>query len=623
MPSTLRIALICSAAIASGLLPGAAASGESHPADRVGAVLRANELAVGPLPRRGTAVYRFDYSGSGLTGRETQTVDLGTGAYVEVTDSAVLHFADGYDGHTPWMRDISGANTPQEGGDRVRLAVNEAYRNANVWWRSDRGGAQIDDLGLDHLAGAAADHLAVLPRGGVRFEAWFDAQTHLLLQIAEPRAFLKSRRIFSDYRREAGVQLAHSVLNDSGTGEAGYERLALRSVTFAASHALTSFACPQAPPGGITLAHGATSASVPFRLLNNHIYVEGRVNGTGPYTFIVDTGGHTLLSGRVVAQARLAATGNAPESGAGEGQSSTGFAPVQTIAIGDVEMHDQVAFATEIYSPEIEGIPVDGMVGFELIRRLVVEIDYGRQVLTFSKPGSFSPRGAGIAIPFVFYDHVPFVRGQLDGMPARFDIDTGSRSELDVTSPTVARDRLREQYRGGVRAVTGWGVGGPVHSYVVRLHSVTLGTMTVNGPVADFSEDTRGSFSDPNFDANIGSGFLKRFVVTLDYGRQRMYLRRLAPPPPDAGTFDRAGVWINATPDGYRVTSVAEGSPAAQAGLTAGDVIVELDGAPSVMSQLSEARTLLRMSPSGSRIAMLVKGQTGTRRVELVLRDQI
>jgi hypothetical protein len=587
------------------------------------AILHANQLAMAHMPRAGSAVYRYGYAGEGLTGEATRTEDLATGAYVERVDSGVLHMADGFDTRTPWMRDISGADTPQQGGDRLRVAVSAAYRNANLWWRGDRGGARIEDRGRESLSGLPADHLSVEPRDGVPFDAWFDARTHLLLQIAEPHQFFHSRTVFSDYRREAGVMLAHSILEDAGVGKGGYEHLTLRSVRFGPARSPATYACPRAPLTGVTLAHGASSVSVPFRLLNNHIYVEGRVNGMGPFTFIVDTGGHTLLAPRVVAEAGLTSIGSAPEAGAGEKQSTLGFASVRTISIGGLEMHDQVAFATDIYRPQIEGIPVDGMVGFELFRRLIVRIDYGRKVLTFTEPGHGLPNNTGVAVPFVFYDHLPFVRGRIDGMPATFDIDTGSRSELDVTSPTVSRYRLHDRYPHGVRAVTGWGVGGPAKSYVVRVQSVTLGTVTVDAPVADFSEDHGGSFSDPNYDGNIGSGFLKRFVVTFDYGHQTMYLRRIEPPPPDIGDFDRSGLWINAAREGYVVTNVAAGSPAAEAGLRAGDVILKIDGRQAKTSALAEARALLRMRPAGSNVSLLVQGKTVTRRVVVTLRNQI
>jgi hypothetical protein len=177
--------------------------------------LRANQQAVGPIAQTGTAVYRYDYSGEGLTGQQVSAQDLATGAYVDELDAGVLRSGDGFDGRTPWMRDVSGANTPQEGGDRVRVAVSAAYRNANLWWRTDRAGAHIEDLGRESLEGTLADHLAVQPRDGVRFEAWFDARTHLLQQIAEPRLFFKTRTLFADYAREGGVMVPHRLLIDS------------------------------------------------------------------------------------------------------------------------------------------------------------------------------------------------------------------------------------------------------------------------------------------------------------------------------------------------------------------------------------------------------------------------
>ena len=162
-----------------------------------------------------------------------------------------------------------------------------------------------------------------------------------------------------------------------------------------------------------------------------------------------------------------------------------------------------------------------------------------------------------------------------------------------------------------------------MQSYVVRLHSITLGNVTVNAPVADLSDSAHGSFSDPNYDGNIGSGLLKGFVVTFDYGHRMMYLRRIDPPPPDFGNFDRSGVWINAAKGGYVVTSVAAGSPAAEAGLHIDDVILKLDGRTAMARDLSNARQVLRTEPAGTHVPMLVKGAKGTRRIVLTLRDQI
>jgi hypothetical protein len=215
------------------------------------------------------------------------------------------------------------------------------------------------------------------------------------------------------------------------------------------------------------------------------------------------------------------------------------------------------------------------------------------------------------------------VRGSLADLPARFDIDTGSRSEVDITGPYVAAHELRTRFSKGVSAVTGWGMGGPSRSYVVRLPSLTLGGVSVSSPVAGLSEDKGGSISDPNYEGNIGGGLLKRFVVTFDYAHQMMYLRPVVPPPSDAGRFDRSGMWINSGPEGYVVTDIAAHGPADEAGIQVGDIITRLDGTASRFDGLSDARILLRSQPAGTRIELEVKRGTQTRKMALVLEDQI
>ncbi len=598
---------------------GAQAAPASGNAD---AVLAANHAAVGALPAAGAVHARYRIEESGLVGEGEQSFDLATGAFTESEHAGPANEGGGYDGKTPWQRDISGVATPQEGGDRIRVAVNAAYLNANLWWRPGRGGAEIAYVGRETIDGHAADHLAVTPRGGKRFEAWFDADTHLLARTAQPQQFLHFATTYSDYRREHGAMVAHRRVVDPGQGPGALETATLTSIAFGPARPLAAYARPTDPPKGGALVGGGP-VSFPFRLLNNHVYVQGTVNGKGPYTFIVDTGGHTLISPKAAREAGLHAVGEGTTSGAGDKTETTGFAHYDEIAVGGLRLTDQTAFVTKIYDKEIEGIPVDGMLGFEVFARFAVRIDYGAQTMTLWPFAKFDPKGAGTAVPFVFYDHLPSVRGKIDDIPARLDIDTGSRAEIDVTSPTVARFDLRARYKPGISTITGWGVGGPGRSYVVRTPSLTLGTVSGKSVVTGLSEAKGGSISDPNYEGNVGSGFLKRFVVTFDYAHKVMYLKPLQPPPADAGAFDRSGLWINAAEDGFAVTAVAAGSPAAEAGVAAGDVITAIDGQPARPEALSDARRLLRATPAGTKVRLDLRrggqGQSAT----VTLRDLI
>jgi membrane-associated protease RseP (regulator of RpoE activity) len=171
--------------------------------------------------------------------------------------------------------------------------------------------------------------------------------------------------------------------------------------------------------------------------------------------------------------------------------------------------------------------------------------------------------------------------------------------------------------------VTGWGVGGPTRDYVVRLPSIKLGAVEVDHIAAGLSEAKRGTISNPNYDGNIGGGLLKRFVVTFDYAHQVMYLKTILPTPPDVGTFDRSGLWLNARNGGYEVTDVAKDSAGEHAGMTAGDVITMINGEAVRDEELGDTRRMLRNKPAGTKFKLLVRRGAQTHSVTLILKDQI
>lgn len=592
-------------------------------ADSAARILTANRAAVGTFCSPASVHTAYRYSGQGLVGTVFTDFDVVSGAHVVRSDLGAIVVGNGFDGAMPWMLDISGAFTPQDGGDRVRVAVNEAYRRANLWWRSDRGGAEIVFVGREMVEGVPSERLSVTPKGGARFDAWFDRRSHLLTQIAERQMFFDTRTLYHAYARRGGVMVPTQMVVDGGTGQADFATMTLTEFSVRPAGSLSAYSRPAAAATGVTFDGGQRSVSLPFRLLNNHVYIEGMVDGHGPYTFIVDTGGHTILSSRVVREAGLAPAGAAPSAGAGAATTTNGYAKVREIGFGPIRMRDQTAITMDIYDPAVEGIRVDGMVGFELFRRVAVRIDYGKQVLTLVRFEDFDGSKAGTPIPFAFYDHLPQISGRLDDIPILLDIDTGSRTEADITSPFVRTHNLLNRFPGGVTAMTGWGVGGPSMSQVVRIPSLTLGRVRVDRPVIGLSRASAGSFSDANFGGNIGSGLLKRFVVSFDYSRQLMYLQPLSPPPADVGTFDRSGMWINAGEDGFVVAYVSPGGAADAAGIVKGDVVVAVNGLELGAEKLSEVRSLLRSTPAGEVVRLTVRRKGEQRTIDLAVKDQI
>lgn len=587
-------------------------------------VLDANHAAMGSgLDGAGALDVRYGFDGQGMTGETRSVFDLQGAGFVDSQEIGPTTGGAGFDGKGAWMRDLSGAITPQAGGDTRELAVTEAYLDGNLWWRANRGGAAIEALPSQSSGEARYDVLKVSPAGGKPFEAWFDAKSHLLARTVENQGFQTVTTSFADYRDLGGVKVAGLETIEDGSGPQFAQKLTIRSVARGPARPASFYAAPDWRPTDARIANAEGRVTVPIQILNNHVYLSVKVNGKGPFLFIFDTGGHTLLTPETAKALDLKAQGDSPGAGAGEGVVDSGFVKGLDFQLGDLTFTGQTGAVLPFASKAVEGFDEQGMLGFELARRFVTVIDYGGKTITFIDPARFDPAGAGTAVPFVFYSHLPQVKGDFEGVSGKFNIDTGSRVELTLTKPFVEAHDLTAKHPKGVLAVDGWGVGGPSRSYVTRGAYFDLGPVRVDDLVASFGTQGKGAFADPNYQGNVGSGLLKRYRVTFDYAHQVMYLKPLEPAPSDVGVFDRAGFWLNLSPAGFKIMDLTAGGPAAGSGLKVGDEITAVDGVAAQKVDLPELRKRLRDDPAGAQVRLDVLAGGQSRQVTLTLKDQI
>jgi hypothetical protein len=561
-----------------------------------GALLDANRRAMAGDRAPATIVSHYATSGQGMTGSVTTIVDRDSGRFIIEERAGPSTDANGFDGRHAWMRDLSHYTSPQDAGRTSALARSEAYRLANLWWRGDRGGAQIRSIGCNALR--------VTPPGGIPFDAWFDPATHLLTRVQERRTFgTIVDTAYADYaRRGTGLVATRITVSSGGDPSTAVEwRLTDRAVT--AARAASAYSRPTRQPDDWSITPAGT-VTLPFRLLNNHVIVEAKVNGQGPFPFLVDTGGHNIVTPQTARRIGLDAVGAATSGGGGEATTTNGYAAVREIDLGGARLTNQTVVTLDFSPAAVEGVQLGGMIGVEFFERFVVTIDYGARTMTLTDPARFHARAApaGQRVPFLFYEHMPQLAGTLGGRPARYNIDTGSRADVTMTSPFVARAGLRSAFPGGITITDGWGVGGPVRSFVTRAPALTLGSVRAPRPIVSLSSARHGAFSDPGYDGNIGSGLLKRFRVTFDYPRQLIYFAPASRTDADTGRVDRTGMWINLGTGGLEIMDVLAGGPADQAGLRAHDLVTAIDGAAFNTRSLSEWRSAFKTLPVGRAI---------------------
>jgi predicted aspartyl protease len=273
----------------------------------------------------------------------------------------------------------------------------------------------------------------------------------------------------------------------------------------------------------VATASVPTSTAVPFTLFDNRMLVEAFLDGSGPYTMIVDTGSDQLVVTPSVAHRLGLATRRAGfANGAGSGSTALALTHVPAVTLGSLRFNDVSAAVLDLTPIQRAiGFPrLDGVIGYNMLRRYRIGVDMDNQKLTFSSAPLTVPKTAA-TIPFTISGGIVRVPAAVDGVKGTFMIDTGDRSSLTLFRHFAEANNF---YRDApVRnVITGIGIGGPVYSDVLRM-SVSLFGTTVPSVVTRASRDRGGAFALGSDAASIGTGLLKRFNIVYDYPDSTIY----------------------------------------------------------------------------------------------------
>lgn len=263
------------------------------------------------------------------------------------------------------------------------------------------------------------------------------------------------------------------------------------------------------------------------------------------------------------------------------------------------------------------GRPFDGILGQALFDRFVVEFDYAACRLRLYDPATFVYTGTGTVLPMERPDGRLFVHARLEGSghtsaEALLQVDTGSFEALGLEGPDV--ERLHLVPDGAPRGpLFGLAIGGETSGYRTRFASVTFGSIRLHAPIASVTTSANAS-DDPVSVGVVGGEILRRFKVIVAASRNQIILE------PAASLREKFNGDVNgiifASPRPFAslvVYKVLEGSPGAEAGLRAGDELIELDGKPvatlgldkvSHALQISDRRYRLKIRRDGTEISL-------------------
>jgi len=566
------------------------------------------------------------FAAGGLNGEFHMTIDLETGRSADAYELGSVAGADGYDGARAWGQDAGGEVAALDAPEALRRARSQAWLDARAYWFPQRSAAQIGHAETKSDRGARYVLITATPQAGDPVVLWFAADSALLARAVQRQGQDTATTTFDDYRTVGGVRLPFHIVTDLTDAAGRTDERRRTEVRFDRIETNVAIADADfAMPAMAATAHidGAGEiAKVAFTLINNHIYVDGRINGQ-PARLVVDTGGFNLLTPAGARKFGVAGEGKLSAAGTGENRTDLEIGHAQVVSVGAVTLDAPVFYITDLGRlSAVEGTEFDGLVGYEMFRRFDVQIDYASGQMTIAEPAQFvAPAGATV-LPFELDDHQPIIAGTLDGVPIRISIDTGSRSSLTLHSPFVRQHALLQRYGASIESVTGWGVGGAQRGYPARLGSLQLGDLRIDGIAADLYAGDKGSFANPDIGGNMGGGVLRRFTVAFDYASRKMYLKpntHFA----DSDNFDRSGLWLFGDGDALKIADVAAGSAAERAGLRAGDRITIVAGEAAAKRSLAQWRQMLSDSAAGTKLPLQFVRDGREQHAELILADRI
>ncbi len=336
-------------------------------------------------------------------------------------------------------------------------------------------------------------------------------------------------------------------------------------------------------PAAAQLASGDLSLSgtttIPFTLSGNHIFIQTTVDGK-PYAFIFDTGGAASLSPAAEDTLALPVIGHARLGGAGSAVSDVGIVQVPEIDFGGVSYKGGafVVLPTLALVSPFKGVPYGGIIGREIFGKLIVSIDYANSRLIFTQPAAFTaPNGATEVALAMRRGAIPNISATINGHSGSFDVDAGSGGSLTVTQAFAQSSGLDKEFHKTLAVEIGRGVGGVLMGNIGRGRTFQVGNVQLHDLLVAVAGPGGGVFAQSDLAGNIGAEILKRFTVTLDVPDSKLYLL------PNAAfstpfVYNRAGLSVLPQGAQWSVASVVPNSPAAQAGIMAGDFVLSVNG---------------------------------------------
>lgn len=403
------------------------------------------------------------------------------------------------------------------------------------------------------------------------------------------------------------------------------------------------FTCSVFAQQGFQFDENKNKISVPFKLINNLVFVPIKVNGV-ELNFLLDTGvAETILfSLEDKKEVRFFNAEKILLKGLGGQEAVEGLKSTNNILeFNSMKYRNHMLYI--ILDPDFNlsshvGIPVNGIIGYHFFRNNLVEVNYSKKRVIVYKNNSQNRKKIEKSfktIPITVEKSKPYLKSTIiqdnKEIPVKLLIDIGNSDAIWLFQD---RSELIKIPNKNFEDFLGRGFSGDVKGKRALIKKFEMGDFEFNNPVVAFPDSLsiRNVNMVPDRKGSVGGEIMKRFAVVFDYPNSQIHLKKnkdySAP-----FSYNKSGVeiqqsglqWVQETvrmetvplstkynESGgvkvfmddfkykfqlkpiYEIAYVRENSPAANVGLQKGDLIILINNNPIHKLSLQEINALFK-----------------------------